>query len=67
MERDLQIVETKTRSKDNSTAENQENINQGVPTGLVYKIHSSYRTGRSTTESLCSVSATALPDSLKRI
>lgn len=67
MERDLEIVETKTRSKYNYTVENQENTYQGVPTGLVYEIHSSYRTGRSTTESLYSISAAALPDSLKRI
>lgn len=67
MERDLEIVETKTRSKYNYTVENQENTYQGVPTGLVYEIHSPYRTGRSTTESLYSISAAALPDSLKRI
>lgn len=40
MERDLQIVETKTRGKYNYTVENQQNIYQSIPRGMVYKIYS---------------------------
>lgn len=36
VDRDLQIVETKTRIKYNYTVEKQQNIYQGVPRGLVF-------------------------------
>lgn len=67
MERDLQVIESKTRSKNHYAVANQEKIYQAVSAGLVYKIHAPYRTGRSTAGLLCSVLDTALQDWLKSV
>lgn len=62
MERDLQIVEDKMRSKYPYALENQEKMCQGVSVGLVDKIYASCRTGRAATPLLC---CTAVQDQLK--
>lgn len=64
-ERDLPIVEGKTRSKYHYAVENQEKIYQDVSAGLAYRIHASCRTGRTTTGLLCLNLGTALQDPLK--
>lgn len=64
-ERDLPIVEGKTRSKYHYAVEEQEKTHQGVSTGLAYRIHASCRTGRTTAGLLCLNLGTALQDPLK--